>query len=229
MSHKVHAKGFRLGYLEGWDSRWFANKDVPKYLEEDFVIREFLEERLKEGALEKVEIERSAGKTNVIINTARPGLIIGRGGKGVEELKTALEKEIVKHSPIKLKKGEFKMEIREIRNPWVNASLVSQWVAQRLEKRIPFRKVLKEGIAKAIGYKEVQGIKIEASGRLNGVTISRREWLKNGRLPKQTIRADIDYGFAKAHCTYGIIGVKVWIYKGDKFIEKEDTNIKKKD
>ena len=226
MSHKVHPKGFRLGYLEGWDSRWFAKKETPKFLEEDFIIREFLEKRLQDGATEKIEIERSAGKLNVIINTARPGLIIGRGGKGVEELKTALEKEISKKSPVKVKKIDMKMEIREIRNPWINAALISQWVAQRLEKRMPFRKVLKEAISKATGYKEVQGVKIEVSGRLNGVTISRREWLKQGRLPKQTLRADIDYGTALAHCTYGIIGVKTWIYKGDKFIEKEDTNKK---
>ncbi|MDD5221022.1 MAG: 30S ribosomal protein S3 [Candidatus Paceibacterota bacterium] len=225
MSHKVHPKGFRLGYLVGWDSRWFAKKELQKYLEEDFIIRTFLENKLKDGAVEKVEIERSAGKVNVIINTARPGLIIGRGGKGVEELKASLEKQLDKLSPVIVKKRDLKMEIREIRNPWINASLVSQWVAQRLEKRMPYRKVIKEGIAKAIGYKEAQGIKIEVSGRLNGVTISRREWLKKGRLPKQTLRADIDYGFAQAHCSYGIIGVKTWIYKGDKFIDKEE-NIK---
>ncbi len=119
------------------------------------------------------------------------------------------------------------MEIREIRNPWVNAALVAQWVAQRLEKRMPFRKVLKEGIAKARSYKEVLGIKIEASGRLNGVTISRREWLKQGQLPRQTLRADIEYGFAQAYCTYGIIGIKVWIYKGEKFEEKEENTNQK--
>ncbi len=225
MSHKVHPIGFRLGYLVNWDSRWFAKKDLQKYLEEDFIIRTFLEKKLKEGAVEKIEIERSAGKVNVIINTARPGLIIGRGGKGVEELKSSLEKELDKLSPVIVKKRDLKMEIREIRNPWINAALVSQWVAQRLEKRMPYRKVMKEGIAKAMGYKEAQGIKIEVSGRLNGVTISRREWLKHGRLPKQTLRADINYGFAEAHCTYGIIGVKTWIYKGEKFIEKEE-NIK---
>ncbi len=225
MSHKVHPKGFRLGYLAGWDSRWFAKKEFQKYLEEDFIIRTFLENKLKDGAVEKIEIERSAGKVNVIINTARPGLIIGRGGKGVEELKASLEKQLDKLSPVIVKKRDLKMEIREIRNPWINASLVSQWVAQRLEKRMPYRKVIKEGIAKAIGYKEAQGIKIEVSGRLNGVTISRREWLKKGRLPKQTLRADIDYGFAQAHCSYGIIGVKTWIYKGEKFIDKEE-NIK---
>ncbi len=224
MSHKVHPIGFRLGYLVGWDSRWFAKKDFQKNLEEDFIIRRFLDEKLKEGAVEKIEIERSAGKVNVIINTARPGLIIGRGGKGVEELKADLEKELDKKSPVIVKKRDMKMEIREIRNPWINATLVSQWVAQRLEKRMPYRKVMKEAISKATGYKESQGIRIEVSGRLNGVTISRREWLKHGKLPKQTLRADIDYGTALAHCTYGIIGVKTWIYKGEKFEEKEEIN-----
>ena len=126
MSHKVHPIGFRLGYLVNWDSRWFAKKDLQKYLEEDFIIRTFLEKKLKEGAVEKIEIERSAGKVNVIINTARPGLIIGRGGKGVEELKSSLEKELDKLSPVIVKKRDLKMEIREIRNPWINASLVSQ-------------------------------------------------------------------------------------------------------
>jgi len=217
MAHKAHPKGLRLGYIENWDSRWFSNKDFSKYLEEDFIIREFLTKKLKDAALSKIEIERSPGKVLILIHTARPGLIIGRGGRGVEELQKAVLKEILKKSPLKNEKRQIQLEIKEVRNPWIDANLVAQWVAQRLEKRIPYRRVLKQALDKVTSYKEVKGAKIEVSGRLNGVTIARREWLQRGKLPRQTLRADIDYGFAEAFCTYGVIGVKVWIYKGEKF------------
>lgn len=217
MTHKAHPKGLRLGNIADWESRWFSKKETPKYLEEDFLIREFLNKKLKEGAVDKIEIERSSGKLTIIINTARPGLVIGRGGKGIEDMKLALEKEIFKHSPKGKEKKELKLEIREIRNPWINSNLIAQWVAQRLEKRIPYRRVLKQAISKVEAYKEIKGVKIEVAGRLNGVTIARTEWLQSGRLPRQTLRADIDYGFAQARCSYGVIGIKVWLYKGEKF------------
>ncbi|MCD6270931.1 30S ribosomal protein S3 [bacterium] len=217
MAHKAHPKGLRLGYTESWDSRWFSNKDFSKYLEEDFIIREFLTKKLKDAALSKIEIERSPGKMLILIHTARPGLIIGRGGRGVEELQKAVLREILKKSPLKDEKRQVQLEIKEVRNPWIDANLVAQWVAQRLEKRIPYRRVLKQALDKVTSYKEVEGAKIEVSGRLNGVTIARREWLQKGKLPRQTLRADIDYGFAQAFCSYGVIGVKVWIYKGEKF------------
>ncbi|MCD5396523.1 MAG: 30S ribosomal protein S3 [Candidatus Pacebacteria bacterium] len=217
MAHKAHPKGLRLGYIENWKSRWFNDKNFSKILEEDFIIREFLKKKLKDAVLSKVEIERSPGKVLVLIYTARPGLIIGRGGRGVEELQKLLLKEILKKSPLKNEKRQIQLEIKEIRNPWIDANLVAQWVAQRLEKRIPYRRVLKQALEKVTSYKEVGGAKIEVSGRLNGVTIARREWLQKGRLPRQTLRADIDYGFCEAYCTYGVIGVKVWIYKGEKF------------
>lgn len=221
MTHKAHPKGLRLGYVAGWDSRWFNDKKFSKYLEEDFLIRDILKEKLKDRAVEKIEIERSAGKLNIMVSTARPGLVIGRGGKGVEDLKIALAKEIIKRSPLDKKERELKLEIKEIRNPWVSATLVAQWVAQKIERRFPYRRVLKQAIGKVTSYKEIQGVRIEVAGRLNGVTISRREWLQEGRLPRQTLRADIDYGFVQAYCSYGVIGVKVWMYKGEKF--KEST------
>ncbi len=217
MAHKANQKSLRIGYIEGWDSRWISNQKFPKYLEEDFLIRRFLEKKLRDGAVEKIEIERFPGKLNIAINTARPGLIIGRGGRGVEDLKVAIEKLLLKKNDSKKEARGVRIEIKEIKNPWISAPVVAQWAAQRIEKRLPYRRVLKEALSRVINYKEVQGVKIEVSGRLNGVTIARREWMQKGKLPRQTLRADIDYGFAQAYCTYGVIGVKVWIYKGEKF------------
>lgn len=222
MSHKAHPRSLRIGYIAGWDSKWVGNQKFSKYLEEDFIIRKFLEKKLREGAVEKIEIERFPGKLNIVINSARPGLIIGRGGRGVEELKATIINLISKKE--KSQKGvkksapkEIRLEIKEIKNPWVSAPIVAQWVAQRIEKRLPYRRVLKEALGRIANYKEVQGIRIEVAGRLNGITIARREWMQKGRLPRQTLRADIDYGFAQSYCTYGVIGVKVWIYRGEKF------------
>ncbi len=212
MSHKVHPKAFRLKDSQDWDSRWLSKKKLPQYLEEDFRIREFLEEKLKDSAVERIEIERFPGKVNVIINSGRPGLIIGRGGKGAEELK----KEIERILPSK-EKRELRIEIREIRNVWASASLASQWISQQLEKRMPHRRVIRQAMEKIMASKEVKGARIEISGRLSGSEIARREWLKKGRLPRQTLRSIIDYKQSEAFCTYGVIGVKVWIYKGEKF------------
>lgn len=222
MAHKAHPKSLRIGYITSWDSKWFGSQKFSRYLEEDFLIRKFLEKKLKEASVEKIEIERFPGKLNIVINTARPGLIIGRGGKGVEELKTGIMNLILKKekSQKEIKKDDLKeirIEIKEIKNPWVSAPLVAQWVAQRIEKRLPYRRVLKEALSRIANYKEIQGTRIEVSGRLNGITIARKEWMQIGKLPRQTLRADIDYGFAQAYCTYGVIGVKVWIYKGEKF------------
>ena len=161
--------------------------------------------------MEKIEIERFPGKINIIISSARPGLIIGRGGGGIEELKKELEKEAIKE------KKEVKIEIREIKDPWASAVLTAQYVSQQIEKRIRFRRVLKQTLDKIMAAKGVQGARVEVAGRLDGVEIARTEWLKRGRLPRQTLRADIDYGQARAYCTYGVVGVKVWIYKGEKF------------
>ncbi len=252
MAHKVHPGAYRLRDIADWKSRGFY-RNIPTYLEEDFRIRKFLVEKLNNASVEKVEIERFPGKINIIIFTARPGIIIGRGGEEVEQLRKAIvgkilkkktnlaegriiseaeeAAEIIKNNTVKKgslakqsEKQEIKIEIREIRNPWVSANLVAQWVAQQIEKRVSFRRVLKQLLSKVSANKEVQGVKVEVSGRLDGAEIARREWMKSGRLPLQTLRADIDYAKYEAHCTYGTVGIKVWIYKGEKFEKKNKEN-----
>jgi small subunit ribosomal protein S3 len=190
---------------------------MGQYLEEDFLIKDFLRKKLIEASVANIQIEHSANKLNVIIETARPGLIIGRGGNGIEVLKTEIEKKIARKLKNNKSKREIKLEIKEIRNPWISSALVAQMAAQQIEKRIPFRQVLKKSIERVITNREVKGIRMEVAGRLNGIEIARREWLGSGRLPRNTIRADIDYAQDEAQCTYGKIGIKVWIYKGDKF------------
>lgn len=223
MSHKVHPKAYRLRRITDWDSRGFYKKP-SELLEEDFRIRQYIKKKLGRIGIEKVEIERFPNKVNIIISSARPGLIIGRGGEGVEKLKKELEQKIgtvpqKKRAPAKEKKKriDLRIEIREIKDPWTSANLSAQWVAQQIEKRVAFRRVLKQALSKIMAHKEIKGARIEVSGRLNGVEIARREWLGQGQLPRQTIRADIDYAKAEAHCSYGVIGIKVWIYKGEKF------------
>jgi small subunit ribosomal protein S3 len=211
MSHRVHPKAFRIRGIEDWNSRGFYEKDFALTLREDLKIREFLQKKIGKLGVEKIEIERFPAKINIIISTARPGLVIGRGGGGVEELKKELEEKILK------RKGELKIEIREIKSPWTSAPLVSQWMADQIEKRVRYRRVLKGALAKIMAQKGVEGARVQVAGRLDGVEIARREWLKKGRLPRQTIRADIDYAQNRAYCTYGIVGIKVWIYKGEKF------------
>lgn len=214
MGHRVHPKAYRIRVMADWDSRGFY-KEPAKLLEEDFKIREFLKKKLNRVGVEKIEIERFSNKLNIIISSARPGLIIGRGGEGIELLRKELEQKILEKKADK--KQELRVEIREIRDPWTSAGLSAQWVAQQIEKRVAYRRVLKRALSKIISHKEIQGARIQISGRLNGAEIARREWLGSGKLPRQTIRADIDYAKAEAHCNYGVIGVKVWIYKGEKF------------
>jgi len=216
MSHKVHPKSFRIKGTEDWNIRGFYGKKMIQFLEEDFLVKDFLVKKLIEASVANIEIEHSANKLNIIIETARPGIIIGRGGGGVENLKMLIEKEIFKIRKNDTKR-EIKIEIREIKNPWTSAPLVGQWAAQQIEKRVPFRQVLKRSIERVMENKEIKGIRIELNGRLNGVEIARKEWLRQGRLPRNTIRADIDFSKTEAHCTYGAIGIKVWLYKGDKF------------
>jgi small subunit ribosomal protein S3 len=216
MSHKVHPKSFRIKGTEDWNIRGFYGKKMIQFLEEDFLVKDFLVKKLIEASVANIEIEHSANKLNIIIETARPGIIIGRGGGGVESLKMMIEKEIFKIRKNDTKR-EIRIEIREIKNPWTSAPLVGQWAAQQIEKRVPFRQVLKRSIERVMENKEIKGIRIELNGRLNGVEIARKEWLRQGRLPRNTIRADIDFSKTEAHCTYGAIGIKVWLYKGDKF------------
>ncbi|PIP24730.1 MAG: 30S ribosomal protein S3 [Candidatus Nealsonbacteria bacterium CG10_big_fil_rev_8_21_14_0_10_36_228] len=211
MAHKVHPKAFRLKEITDWDSRGFYQKGMPQYLEDDFKIREFLKKKIGKLGVERIKIERFAGKINVIISSARPGLIIGRGGGGVEELKKDLGNKIIKN------KTEVRIEIREIKDPWASAPLAAQWITQQIEKRVRYRRVLKQALDKIMVRKGVEGCRVEVAGRLDGKEIARTEWLKKGRLPRQTLRADIDYAQARAYCTYGVVGVKVWIYKGERF------------
>ncbi len=211
---KVHPKSFRIREITDWETRGFYKKDFKKLLEEDFKIREFLKKKIGKLGVEKIEIERTLGKVRVIISSARPGLIIGRGGGGVEVLKKELESTL---PPPKKEKREIKIEIREVKDLWASASLVAQWIAQQIEKRVPYRRVLKQALDKIMSVKGVEGARVEVAGRLDGIEIARTEWLKRGRLPRQTLRADIDYAQDRAYCTYGVVGVKVWIYKGEKF------------
>jgi len=209
MAHKVHQKAFRLKEMKDWFSRGFYGKKTAKYLEEDFRIRKFLEDKLKLAGIEKIEIERFPAKIKVLISTGRPGILIGRRGERIEKLKEELEGQI-------FEKKELEIEILPLKDPWVSASLSAQWIAQQIEKRVPYRRVLKQALSKIMAHKEVQGARVQVSGRLDGVMMARTEWLTEGKLPRQTIRSDIDYAQAKAFCTYGIVGVKVWIYKGEK-------------
>ncbi|OHA68150.1 MAG: 30S ribosomal protein S3 [Candidatus Wildermuthbacteria bacterium RIFCSPLOWO2_01_FULL_47_18] len=209
MAHKVHPKAFRLKETKDWSSRWFDKKNFQKQLEEDYILRTFLEKKLKDAGLEHVEMEKFRGKLTIILFTSRPGLIIGRGGSGVELIK----KEIQKKTPVK----DVRIEIREIKNPWESAALSAQFVASQLERRMPARRTMKQSLAKMMAVKGTQGARVEIAGRLGGAEIARREWLKQGKLPRQTLRADIDYGFREAMTRYGTIGVKVWLYKGEKF------------
>jgi len=216
MSHKVHPKIFKVKEIKDWQSRGFYDKNLPLFLEEDFRIRKHLKKKLPQGAVSAIEIERTQTVLKVIIKTSRPALIIGRGGKGVAELKQDLERILAKIRG-KDKTSEVKIEILEIRNPWVSASLVAQWIAGQLEKKVPFRRSLKMAMSKVMENKEVKGARLQVAGRLNGVDISRTEWIKQGNLPRQNLRAQIDYGFHEAYCTYGVIGIKAWLYKGEKF------------
>lgn len=212
MGQKVNPQGLRIGITTSWKSRWFSKKEYAKQLREDIRIREMLEKRLSNAAVGSIEVERSVGAVRIIIKTARPGVIIGRGGTGIEDLK-----KIIKEKFFKTKKVGIKIDVEEIKNIEENAKVIAKNVAEQLERRIPFRRVLKGTIDQAMEAHRIKGIKIEASGRLGGAEIARREWLSKGTLPLHTLRADVDYAKMIAKTTYGVIGVKVWIYRGEKF------------
>lgn len=209
MAFKVHPKAYRLRRNKDWDSRWLSEKKLPELLEEDFKIREFLEEKLENCFVEKIEIERFHNLVNIIVSSSRPGLIIGRGGQGIELLKEALQNKVLKG------KKNLRLEIKRVKNLWSSAPLVAQWMAKQIEKRVSHRRVLKMALGRIMSSKEAKGARVQVQGRLGGTLIARKEWLKEGELPRQKIRAEIDYGTATAYCTYGVIGIKVWIYKGE--------------
>lgn len=214
MGHHVHPYAFRLGYTTDWKSRWFNRKKYKDYLKQDYYLREFLMARLKQAAAQDIEIKRSANSVNIIIHAARPGIIIGRGGAGIQELKKEIISKIFKGQTKGL---DIKIDIEEIKKPETYARVVAQNIADQLERRMPFRRAMKKTLDKVMQNSEVKGVKIWISGRLGGTEMAREEWLKAGGVPLQTIRADIDYAQVNAYTTYGVIGVKVWIYKGEKF------------
>lgn len=214
MSKKVHPYVFRLGILRDWKSRWFNLKDYRHFLKGDVLIREALEKKLKGMYVENIEMERNPTTFNLIIRTSRPGLLIGRKGEGTDNLKKEVVK-LFKKLKLDLPK-EIKLTIEEVQNPEGNAQIIAQMVAEALEKRMPFKRVMKQAIEKAMTSKDVKGVKVFLSGRLGGAEMGRKEWLKKGRIPLQTIRADIQFAKERARLPYGDIGVKVWVFKGEK-------------
>ncbi len=210
----MHPIGFRLGFIKGWDSRWYAEKDYPQLLIEDIRIREYLKKRLYHAGVSKIEIERAASKAKkakVSIYTARPGIIIGKKGAEVENLRKELQK---------MTQKEILININEVKRAELDAQLVAENVALQLERRVGFRRVMKKSVGSAIKL-GARGIKIACGGRLGGAEMARYEWYREGRVPLHTLRANIDFGMAEAKTTYGIIGVKVWIFKGEVFPTKE--------
>ena len=205
MGHKVHPIGFRLGILYGWQSKWYAGKNYTELLHEDLRIRKFVLKRLSDASVSRVELERNANQVIVTIHTAKPGIVIGRGGQKVDELRTELEK---------MTGRRVRVNISEIRQPELDAYLVARSVADQLERRVAFRRAMKQAVTRSM-QRGARGVKIQVAGRLGGSEMSRRETEKDGRVPLHTLRADVDFGIAEAATTFGRIGVKAWIYRGD--------------
>ena len=215
MGQKINPIGYRLGVTKNWSSKWYANsKNFSVFLQNDIKVREFLNKKLANAAVSKIVIERPAKNAKITIYSARPGIVIGKKGEDIETLRSSLQN--LMGIPVQL-------NIEEIRKPEVDASLIAQSIAQQLEKRVMFRRAMKRAMQNAMRL-GAQGIKIMSSGRLNGIEIARSEWYREGRVPLHTLRADIDYGVARAQTTYGIIGIKVWIFKGERFEEPTKIN-----
>ena len=205
MGQKVHPIGFRLGITRTWDSRWYSKKDYAKLLHEDIKLRRYLKEKLYGAGISKIDIERAASKVKINVHTARPGIVIGKKGAGVESLKADVQK---------LSSNEILLNIIEVKKPEANATLIAENVASQLEKRVAFRRAMKKCMTAA--FKQgIKGIKIRVSGRLGGAEIARTEWYSEDSVPLHTLRANIDYGTAEARTTYGLIGVKTWVYHGE--------------
>ena len=212
MGQKVHPKGFRLNITENWDSRWFARREYADLLHEDIKIRNFLKKRLYHAGVSKIDIERAANKAKINIYTARPGIVIGKKGAEIEKLKMELAK---------LTRKETFINIHEVRRPDLDAQLVAENVALQLERRVAFRRAMKEAVSRGMRM-GAQGIKVHCSGRIGGAEIARSEWYREGRVPLHTLRADVNYGFAEARTTHGIIGVRVWIFRGEVLTRQEE-------
>jgi len=207
VGQKVHPYGFRLGINRTWRSRWFARKDYGALLHEDLRLKTMLKKKFSHAGISRIEVERAANKLTIIIFTSRPGIIVGKKGAEIEKLKKDLQV---------LTGRDINLKIQEINKPELDAQLVAEGIAQQLVKRIAFRRAMRRAVDSTLRF-GAKGIKVRVSGRLNGAEIARSEWYLNGQLPLHTLRADIDYGFAEAYTTYGVIGVKTWIYKGEVF------------
>jgi small subunit ribosomal protein S3 len=217
MGQKVHPIGIRLGITRDWSSKWYADsKQFPEYVHGDFLVRKFLKAKLKEASVSRIHIERPARKAIITIHTARPGIVIGKKGEDIEKLR----KEIC--GMLKLPLQDVRVNIAEIRKPELDAQLVAEGIAQQLERRVMFRRAMKRAVTNTMRL-GAEGVKVKVGGRLNGAEIARSEWYREGRVPLHTFRADIDYGFAEAMTTYGIIGVKVWIFRGEVIGKKLDV------
>jgi small subunit ribosomal protein S3 len=216
MGQKVHPYGFRLGIIKDWTSTWYADRRrYADYLNADIAVRAFLRKKLAHASVSRIQIERPANNARIIIHTARPGIVIGKKGEDIESLRKQVAK---------LMGLPAHLSVEEIRKPELDSYLVAESVAQQLERRIMFRRAMKRAVANALRL-GAQGIKINVAGRLNGAEIARTEWYREGRVPLHTLRADIDYGFAEAHTTYGVIGVKVWIFKGEVISRAEQAAV----
>ena len=213
MGQKVNPHGLRVGVIKGWDSKWYAGKDYEKYLLEDIKIREFIKEKLFLSGISKVEIERASNKARISIHTAKPGMVIGRQGSNIELLKSDLKK---------MTESAIEINIVEVKTPDMDATLVAENIAAQLERRIAFRRAMKQCVGRTMRM-GAKGIKITCGGRLGGAEIARSESYREGSIPLHTLRADIDYGTAEAHTTYGRIGIKVWIYKGEVLPESKEA------
>lgn len=218
MGQKVHPIGFRLGVVNTWDSRWCFKRGYTEQLHEDIRLRRFIKEKLKHTGVSKVEIERASKRVKINVYTARPGIVIGKKGQEVEKLKKTLQT---------MTKKQVSVNIYEVRKAELNAVLLAENLAMQLERRVPFRRVMKKAVTSARRF-GAQGIKVACAGRLGGAEMARREWYQEGRMPLHTLRANIDYGLAEAHTTYGIIGVKVWIFKGEVLGKEKQASVEDK-
>jgi small subunit ribosomal protein S3 len=215
MGQKVNPVGIRLGITRDWTSRWYANtRNFPAYIHQDWLVREFLKKKLAEASVSRIHIERAARKSNITIHTARPGVVIGKKGEDIERLRL----EVAKMMGMAVQ--DVRLNISEIRKPEVDAQLVAEGIAQQIERRVMFRRAMKRAVMNTMRSGAL-GVKVRVSGRLNGSEIARTEWSREGRVPLHTFRAEIDYGLAEARTTYGVIGVKVWIFKGEVFDQAE--------
>jgi small subunit ribosomal protein S3 len=215
MGQKVHPIGIRLGIVKDWSSKWYADtKTFPEYVRTDHLIRSFIKKKLKDASVSRITIERQAKKANITIHTARPGIVIGKKGEDIERLRAEISK------MIEMSLADVRINISEVRKPELDAQLVAEGIAQQLERRVMFRRAMKRAVTNTMRV-GAEGIKVKVGGRLNGAEIARSEWYHEGRVPLHTLRADIDYGFAEANTTYGVIGVKVWIFKGEVFEKPE--------